>query len=91
MRPQLGNLDQKIETLFWLNTGTEMKLNRKMVGPETDFDSCEGAWYKSESNTFWLNTGTEMKLNRKMVGPETDFDTCKGAWYKSDQSEYISR
>jgi hypothetical protein len=62
-----------------------------MIGPETDFDSCEGAWYKSESNTFWLNTGTEMKLNRKMVGLETDFDTRKGAWYKSDQSEYISR
>jgi hypothetical protein len=48
MRPQLGNLDQKIETLFGLNTGTEMKLNRKMVGPETDFDTCKGAWYKSD-------------------------------------------
>ena len=44
MGPQLGNLDQKSNT-FWLKTGTEMKLNRKMVGPETDFDTCEGAWY----------------------------------------------
>jgi hypothetical protein len=55
-------------TLFWLNTGTEMKLNRKVVGPETDFDSCKGAWYKSESNTFlvehWNRNETEPKSGR---------------------------